>query len=88
MKHLSQFVEMQNRMSRVFNQPQIDVRAIDEKVAEDLFQKLDSNLSPEHLTCDGERPLSEQRRFYKLYTGAIKDLQKMGFSPKQAVYNF
>jgi hypothetical protein len=49
---------------------------------------IDSSLSPENLTCDGELPRTEVNRRYKELTGAAKDLIKLDPSVAQYMYEF
>jgi hypothetical protein len=49
---------------------------------------IDSSLSPENLTCDGELPRAEVNRRYKELTGAAKDLIKLDPSVAQYMYEF
>jgi hypothetical protein len=49
---------------------------------------IDSALSPENLTCDGELPRTEVNRRYKELTGAAKDLIKLDPSVAQYMYEF
>ena len=87
MKNLKAFVEMENRVAYMFGGTVIDLDNLTQDVVERMFQRLDSNLSPEVLACDGERPISKQRKYYKLYTGAILELKKMGYFPTETMYN-
>jgi len=84
---LKKFVEQENTMSRIFNQPLIDLSKLNQTSVDALFQRLDSNLSPENLTCDGELPRAKVQQRYKLYTAAIADLKKLGFKPTVEMYS-
>lgn len=77
MKSLTSFLDRENAMARIFKQKEIAVPLSQEDV-NSLVDRLSSNLSPECLTCDGERSKAQVRSFYKLYTGAYKDLTKYG----------
>ena len=87
MKNLTAYVEMENRFAKIWGEPEINVTELDDTVAQRLFQKLDCQLSPENISCDGELPRAEVNRRFKLYTGAIADLKKMGFVPAEQMYN-
>lgn len=84
---LAKFIEQENRMRKFFKQPEYDVNNIDQAAAQELFQKLDSNLSPENLACDGERPRAQQIVLGKLYRAAWTELRAKGFTPAGYVYN-
>lgn len=79
MKHLMAFVEQENAMAVIFKHPVIDLAALTQETAQDLFDNLCCKLSPENISCDGEMPQAHVRRLSKLYHGAIKDLLNMGF---------
>ena len=88
MKNLRTVINTENSLQALFGQGEpIDIDNLDQKDADLLFQRLDSNLSPEVLTCDGERPVSQQRTLYKQYTHAIAELKALGFQPSAAMYN-
>ena len=53
-----------------------------------IAQKIDSALSPEMLTCDGELPRAEVNRRYRELTAAAKDLVKLDPSMAQYMYEF
>ena len=89
MRNLKEVVDFENRMTRLFGKgPQIDLDNITQDVANALFERLDCNLSPEVLTCDGERSKAEIRKNFKLYTAAIAELRALGFEPTKQMYNF
>jgi hypothetical protein len=49
---------------------------------------IDSDLSPENLSCDGELPRAVVNRRYRELTAAAKDLVKMDPSVAQYMYEF
>ena len=79
MKALTAFVDNKNRYASLFKgqrtEPLYEVQtaAGRRRVAE----MIDSALSPENLSCDGELPRSEVNRRYRELTGAAKDLIKL-----------
>ncbi len=80
MRNLKNYVESINRFAKLFGDAEIDVDNIDEEAAQRLFQKIDCDLSPENLCCDGELPMAQVRRKAKMLRGAITELQAMGFT--------
>ena len=88
MKALKEFIAQENRMNLLFDQPLVVLDSLTQATADTLFARLDSNLSPEALTSDGEAKKSVVARRYKLYTGAIKDLQTAGFKYNSDFYAF
>jgi len=85
---LERFIAEENMFADVYDELQIDINAIDQKVADTMFQRLDSNLSPEFLFADGERPRAKAMALKKKYDKAIAELVKKGFRPTVEVYNF
>jgi hypothetical protein len=53
-----------------------------------VAQSIDSALSPENLSCDGELPRSQVQARYRALTGAAKDLIKLDPSVAQYMYEF
>jgi len=84
---LKAFVAQENKFNAIFGMEQVDLKTLDQASANKLFQRLDSNLSPEALTCDGERSRAQVQKFYKMYTAAIADLMKMGYKPTEKMYS-
>jgi hypothetical protein len=81
------FLDQENRMASFFKEAPVDINAIDDARAQKLFQRLDSNLSPECLFQDGERPRAAAASLKKIYLAAIADLKAKGFSPKEPMYS-
>jgi hypothetical protein len=85
MKHLLQFVKQRNDFNRVIG----GSKAIDLTVAADrqrVADIIDSALSPENLTCDGELSASQVRSRYKELTAVAKELQAL--DPSVTFYEF
>lgn len=51
-----------------------------------IADMIDSALSPENLSCDGELPMREVRSRYNKLTAAARDLQKL--DPNVKFYEF
>lgn len=85
---LQKFVDEQNLMAPLFNEPLIDLNALDQKIADAIFSRLDSNLSPEFLFADGERSRSKAMALKRKYEKAIKELVKKGFRPTVTMYSY
>ena len=84
MKALAQFVKQRNQFNSVFG-----IKALDLTVAADrqrIAEIVDSALSPENLTCDGELPRSEINRRYKELTQVAKELK--AFDPSVTFYEY
>jgi len=53
-----------------------------------VAEMIDSDLSPENLSCDGELPRTEVNRRYRELTAAAKDLVKLDPTVAQYMYEF
>lgn len=84
---LAKFIASENVMRGFMGQPEIKITEITPAIAQELFKTLDSNLSPEALTADGERPRAKQIALAKIYNGAIADLKVRGHQPEFEMYN-
>lgn len=75
MKALAQFVKQRNQFNSVFG-----IAALDLTVAADrqrIADIVDSALSPENLTCDGELSRSQVNARYKELTTVAKELKQL-----------
>ena len=90
MRALTTFIDNRNRYASLFRgqrtEPVYEVQtaAGRKRVAE----MIDSDLSPENLSCDGELPRAEVNRRYRELTAAAKDLVKLDPSVAQYMYEF
>ncbi len=84
MQALRKFIEQKNHWNSFFQgeQYEIDTAAGRQRVAD----MIDSALSPENLTCDGELPRSEVQRRYRELMGAAKQLKKL--DPSVTFYEY
>jgi hypothetical protein len=75
MKALQTFIDQKNHWNSFFKGPQFEIKtaAGRQKVAD----MIDSALSPENLTCDGELPRTEVNRRYRELVTAAKQLKKL-----------
>lgn len=75
MKALQNFVAQKNHWNSFFKGEQYEIQtaAGRQRVAD----MIDSALSPENLTCDGELPRAEVNRRYKELMTAAKQLKKL-----------
>ena len=75
---LERYVEQKNSWGKLFgNKPLSLLSATDrQKIADSI----DSDLSPENLTCDGELPRSQVQARYKMLTRAAQELQSIDSS--------
>jgi hypothetical protein len=84
MKALQAFVDRENKFSAIFGQRPLNLNnAADRKR---LAQKIDSALSPENLSCDGELSRTEVNRRFKEYTTVAKQL--MALDPSVEIHEY
>jgi hypothetical protein len=86
MRALAKFIEQKNHWNSFFKGEQYEIQTAQgrRRVAE----MIDSCLSPENLTCDGELPRAEVNRRYKELTTAARELIKLDPSVAQFMYEF
>ena len=84
MKALKNFVDQKNRWNSFFKGTQYSLNTAKDRQA--LADMIDSALSPENLTCDGELPRSEVNRRYKELMTAAKQLKKL--DPSVTFYEY
>jgi chorismate mutase len=86
MKHLLHFVKQRNQFNAVIGKS----KALDLTVAEDrqrCADIIDSALSPENLTCDGELSRSQVQARYRELTRVAKELRALDPSVTFYEYN-
>lgn len=80
---LEQYLEQENRWSAIFGNEPFTFPLSQEDV-DKIASRIDSQLSPENLHCDGEASPQHVRVTYKRLTTAAMELQeyaqKMGYS--------
>ena len=84
MKDLKAYVDQKNSWNAIFGK-----RAYDLTVKEDrqsIASMIDSDLSPENLTCDGELPRGQVQAKYKSLTKSAEQLLKL--DPSVKFYEF
>jgi hypothetical protein len=86
MKALNTWIDQQNQWASIWKNSVYEVQtaAGRKRVAE----AIDSALSPENLSCDGELPRSQVQARYRSLTAAAKDLVKLDPSMAQHMYEF
>jgi hypothetical protein len=72
---LQKYVADKNRFHAMFNTPAVDLNYGPDR--QKVAYWLDSDLSPENLTCDGERPRAQVASRYKMLTKAAKELKAL-----------
>ena len=84
MKALQTFIDQKNKWNAIFKGEQYEIQT--PKGRQRVADMIDSALSPENLTCDGELSRTEVNRRYKELSTAAKQLMKL--DPAVKMYEF
>ena len=84
MQALQAYVKQANEWNAISKSPQFDLNKAEDR--QRLADKIDSALSPENLTCDGELSRSQVQARYRELTAVAKQLQKL--DPNVKFYEF
>lgn len=84
MKALAQFVKQRNQFNKMFGSKELSLTvAADRQRIADI---IDSALSPENLTCDGELSRSQVQSRYRELTTVARELKQL--DPTVKFYEF
>ena len=75
MKELNEFVERVNKWSAIFGSPALDLASAADR--REIAGKIDSCLSPENLTCDGELTRAQINTKFRFLNKAAEQLLKL-----------
>ena len=84
MKELNAYIEQANKWNALFKGEQYTLATHEGRRR--VAQKLDADLSPENLTCDGELPRAEVARRHKMLTACALQLNKLDPEAAKAIY--
>jgi hypothetical protein len=84
MKALQEFIAQKNHWNSFFKGEQFEIKTA--KGRQRVADMIDSSLSPENLTCDGELSRTEVNRRYKELMTAAKQLKKL--DPSVSFYEY
>jgi lipopolysaccharide biosynthesis protein len=84
MSALQALINQKNQWNAIFNGEQFEIQTA--KGRQRVASMIDSDLSPENLTCDGEMPRSQVQARYRALTAAAKELVKL--DPSVKIYEF
>jgi hypothetical protein len=84
MKALQTYIDQKNRWNSIFKGTQYEIQTA--KGRQEVANMLDSDLSPENLTCDGELSRSQVLTKQRALTQAAKELKKL--DPSVKFYEF
>lgn len=73
MKNLKAYVEARNSWAKIFGNKQYDLKNAADR--QRLAECIDSELSPENLTCDGELSRAQVQARYKSLTTVARELR-------------
>jgi hypothetical protein len=74
MKALKTYIDGYNQWGAIFGGTPITF-PLSQKVVDDIARRLDGDLSPENLHCDGEISAAEANRKYRFYTKVYQELE-------------
>jgi len=74
-RHLNDYVEQRNRWMAIFDKEAIDFPLTQEGV-DSIIDRLDGDLSPENLHCDGEISHSQAQAKYNFYSLVARELEE------------
>ena len=72
--HLEQLVDDINFWAELKGEPKMNAHQLTQADADKIYHKIDGNLSPEILACDGEASPAQVKRTYRMLTGAVSSL--------------
>lgn len=81
---LEHFVEQENNMADIFGQAQLSLLVAEDR--QRIADMIDSSLSPENLTCDGELSRSQVQQKYNYLTRVAQEL--LSIDPSVKFYEF
>jgi len=81
---LEAFVEQENRWASIIKQPTLSLLSAQDR--QTIAGRIDSQLSPENLTCDGELSPTEVNRRYRALTKAAEQL--LSIDPNVTFYEY
>ena len=84
MSALQKYIDQKNRWNAIFKGKQYEIQTADGR--QEIANCLDSELSPENLTCDGELSRSQVLSKQRALNAVVKELQKL--DPTVKFYDF
>ena len=84
MSALQKYIDQKNRWNAIFKGKQYEIQTAEGR--QEIANCLDSDLSPENLTCDGELSRSQVLTKQRALVAVVKELQKL--DPTVKFYEF
>ena len=81
---LETYVEQKNNWERLFKQPELSLLNAEDR--QRIADSIDSDLSPENLSCDGELSRTQIQQRYAFLTRCARELQSIDSSVKFREY--
>ncbi len=81
---LEQYVDGMNRWGKLFGNKELSLLNAEDR--QRIADRIDADLSPENLTCDGELPRSQVQARYKMLTRCAQELKSI--DPAVTFYEF
>ena len=81
---LENYVDGMNRWGKLFGNAPLSL--LNAKDRQRIADRIDADLSPENLTCDGELPRAEVNRRFQMLTRAAQELKSI--DPAVTFYEF
>ena len=75
MKNLTAYLDQKNRWNAIFSAPALSLDTAEDR--QRIAEIIDSELSPENLTCDGELSRTAVQQRYRQLTAAARELQQL-----------
>jgi len=72
---LEQYVDGMNRWGKLFGNKELSLLNAEDR--QKIANRIDADLSPENLTCDGELPRSQVQARYKMLTRCAQELKSI-----------
>jgi hypothetical protein len=84
MSALTAYLDRKNSFAKIFGHKELSLQVAADR--QRIADSIDSDLSPENLTCDGELPRSQVQARYKQLTAAAYELKRL--DPSVKFYEF
>ena len=84
MSALNTYLDRKNSFAKMFGQKTLSLQVAADR--QRIADSIDSDLSPENLTCDGELSRSQVQTRYRALTAAAKELKQL--DPSVKFYEF
>jgi len=81
---LTAYVDRKNSFADIFGQRHLSLQSAEDR--QRIASSIDSDLSPENLTCDGELSRAQVQARYKALTSAAQELVQL--DPSVKIYEF